>query len=353
MAVGQVQNVLRELIIDLDFKYHLVSANEFTTQLAHFCRNPLVKVLPVDCASLQMQALETFMATKGMHYLSAEETNKFIIQIDYFISRLMNTDIGSEDFLELAQSERQRYIEWLLELKEKCRVMVELDKYIVGIEVYMENKPKITGQTVDVSQALRQELINLRTKLNTFSSQEARHELEELLEHYYGTKQHQGSFRFWRNQEPGSILALKKVKEQIDNNAIYQEVARIANTEMDRIVKQDLDKFIRELDGYLGSFRVYHLRGPDLSTQTLRDKLNDIRTQLDEQNIEESAFQMNQLIQAYIEDRPAKLAVAGLVLDAGTVSVLKKAASERQAEEFAIAKERTESERKVIKIKLN
>lgn len=348
-----VMNVLRELIIDLDFKYHLVSANEFVAQLARFCQNPLMSAMPLECARIQMYALETFGATKGMHYLSAEEINKLMMQIDYFASRLMNANIHSEDFLEFEQSERLNYIERLLEWKEKCRVMSELDKYIIGIEVYMENKPKITGQTVDVSQALCQELINLRTKLNTFSSQDARHELEELLDHYYGTKQHQGNFRFWRNQEPGSILALKKVKEQIDNNAIYQEVARIANTEMDRVIKQDLDKFIRELDGYLGSFRVYHLRGPDLSTQTLRDKLNDIRVKLAENTAEESAFQMKQLIQEYIEDRPAKLAVAGLVLDAGTVSALKKAASERQAEEFAIAKERTEFERTIPRVKSN
>lgn len=346
-----VINLLRELIIDMDYKYHMVPANEFVAQLAQFCSHPLVREMPQDCARLQMRAIETFVQTKGIHYLSTEEASKLITQIDEFISRLENADADHEHLIGLERGEREFYIEQLFELKEKCRVMVELDKYLIGIEVYMETKPRVTGQTVDEPQAFRQQLINIRAGMNNMPSQAARIELEELLQNYYGTKKHQGSFRFWRNREPGSIMALKKVGEQIDNQMIYKEMERIANRERERILKQDLDKFISELDGYLGSFRIFHLRKPDPSTGVLREKLNDIRSKLAEQSIERSVFEMKQLIEEYIEDRHAKFSLAGLVLDAGTVSALKKAAFERKAEEFAIAKEHVEAAGKMLSIK--
>jgi hypothetical protein len=273
--------MLKELMIDLNYKYHLIPSQEFVDKLQPHCKVELEN-LPGECEKTQFKAIHDYINTKGCHWLTTEEAEKLIEHIDVLLKQLELPDAMQ-----------------LVEFQEMLRVMVELDQYVVGLELYSEGKRKHTGQTTAEVDELGRQLRQLRRSLNFMESKEARARLEIILSTYCEKKGFQGIFSRLVKSAPGSVLAIQQVMQHIKQAVVLKEIDHITARDTERVVREDIDHYIKGLEDY---FKTYKLYAPAETSRQLLADLKILHDRVGEQDIDKTAYDLRKLLKDYSEN---------------------------------------------------
>jgi hypothetical protein len=275
-----LKNMVAELMIDLDYKYHLVDSHDFAHQLNLADSQNRFEEFPEFCHKVQSDALQTYLQKNGFLSLSLEET----IKLSEHVNDLMLRE-ASEN---------------LVLLSDQLQVKAELDQYIKALEAYIESKQTMTGQQTDAVRSLKDTLLAVRLDLDKRSPSEVRETMKAALDSYVSEKKFQGYISSWVKPAPGSVQCIHAVEHEIHTAKVRQELKRLHSLNQTEWVKGDLQKYIHELDLYIQS---YKWRSPDARTVKLLDDLRALESQFVSNSIEKTERQMNALIDDYIQDK--------------------------------------------------
>ncbi|MBI2790847.1 MAG: hypothetical protein HYX61_02715 [Gammaproteobacteria bacterium] len=275
-----LKNMVAELMIDLDYKYHLVDSHDFANKLKLANSKNQFDEFPKFCLKVQSDALQKYLQKNGFLSLSLDETLKL-----------------SEHVNELALRAPSENLDLL---SEQLQLKAELDQYIKELEAYMELKPTITGQQTDKVKNLKDDLLAIRLGLREKSPVEVRDSMHNTLDNYVSEKKFQGYISAWIKPAPGSVVCIHTVTHEIHTAKVRQEMKRLHALNQTEWVKEDLQKYIHELDLYIQS---YKWRSPDARTVKLLEDLRALDSHFDSNSIEKTEREMNALVNGYIEDK--------------------------------------------------
>ncbi|MBS0288291.1 MAG: hypothetical protein JSR17_13425 [Proteobacteria bacterium] len=275
-----VQAMISELMIDLDGRYHLLDSKDVLERFKEVKAGIDLAQFPDLCMEIQIKSLKQFIAT-GIKELSLEETEALIEHIEYLQDRLPNKNPE------------------LNELTMRLTLQAELYQYITALDGYIEDKKKLTGQDTTQVEELRQHLKNILKNIDK-NVRENQEWMQNLLAQYKGAKSFQGILSKWVKSEPGSIVCLNSVEEQIEKNKLKKEVKRMEDLEKEKYLNEDLAAYIKTLEDYIASFK-WKTPNPDIVS--LRDALKAIQT--DQQKpIAQKADEMKSHIKKYVVETP-------------------------------------------------
>ncbi len=273
-------DMLHELMIDVDYKYQIMTANDFSAQCQQTIEDPVLHELAGLCLATQLESIDDYINTLGCHQLATEEAVKLIEQIGIL----------------LPQIEKKHQDIWL-DLQQKLQVMTELDQYIVALSVYSESKPKTTYQNTNEVDAFVKQLQSLRSDMNHMSASDARAVLKEKLDTYCKNKGFQGLVSKWVKSNPASVGVIQQTMENIQNADILKEVKRFESIEAEKVTAADLDHYIKGLEAYVKSYR-----SPKQSSVNLLTDLKAIQALFDQYGPDKSAYDLRKLLKDYCKN---------------------------------------------------
>ncbi len=314
---GLINKMISELMIDIVSRYKICNDKKIQN---YFEANNLevdFNKLNYDCMQEQVDALQTYFAKDGINILSLDEVSAFYDHVC--------------DLEEKLPSENEDSLAFLRELKAKALVQEEIDSYINALEVYIESKMTMTGQTADVAQDLHKVLSKIRTSLINKSADDVKRELQVMIEVYIQGKEHQSYLGKIMKKDPASVAALKSAEKHIHGKQMNRDITRVTKALELPNLKADLTLYIQSMSDYIGSFK---WRSPDKDTVALKDHLLVLKEKItdgvEEEDLIAIRIEMNKLIENYINSHPASLTGG----DSPSVKALKNVKEELYKQRF-------------------